>query len=500
VGDYSGLSFREEAEEPTVVLGGSSELRLTLAAGGGNATLSSVPEFLAPEWQSGRSFRGFNGDYREFNESFRQPAYPYGGLVSYEIKGPHDYFLTIDSGGQFSGLLLEPWAEDLADNFPSRVVHPFATELPADQDERYNAIRELADRPGGPKPTRLLADPGPGVEADEFMESARRLAIDLGGNAEVDLAVVRYDWAGRPLNLAHHIFRVDSNDPQNDEETASGDYRNKLRLTAMLADAERRRETQKQGPSTEEIDGEVEEARSELANIAQRDSHRRSVERARERGEEATALAENTSSLAWSAGAQAGEDPLDRAWRVLRSALILPASNTDLARAQRVDAFNETTNVFIGGGRDLDSFLVRDRRMTTDELAREIVRQLVAQGILRPYVVLYVRRGEQLGSAVNSFLAERNEDVTVICTPGFLNDTSTGELRTTDRWIAYQESGTALVGRPGEELGSFLNRVRGRRSSRRPLAGPPRPLVTDDREEPQEARRREEQPETQHGE
>ena len=397
-GDYSGLSFREEAEEPTVVLGGSSELRLTLAAGGGNATLSSVPEFLAPEWQSGRSFRGFNGDYREFNESFRTPAYPYGGLISYEIRGPHDYFLTVDSGGQFSGLLLEPWAEELAASFPSSVVHPFATELPADQGERDNAIRELADRPGGPEPMRLLADPGPGGEADEFMESARWLAIDLGGDAEVDLAVVRYDGAGRALNLAHYIFRMVNND-EIDEKKASQDYRNQLRLMAMHALSVHNLDTAGSADAIAGIQSDIDEADAELRRIAQRDLHRRSVERARDRGEQATGQAENTSSLAWSAGAQAGEDPLDQAWRVLRSALVLPASNTDLAQAQRVDAFDGTTNVFIGGSgrRDLDTFLIRDRRMTTAELAREIVKQFIGLGLLRPYLVLHESRAEQAG-------------------------------------------------------------------------------------------------------
>ena len=43
-GNYSGLAFTEEAQEPTVVLGGGLERRVTLAVGGGNAMVLSVPD------------------------------------------------------------------------------------------------------------------------------------------------------------------------------------------------------------------------------------------------------------------------------------------------------------------------------------------------------------------------------------------------------------------------------------------------------------------------
>jgi hypothetical protein len=490
-GHYSGLSFREEAQEPTVVLSGRSESRVTLATGGGSAQFSSVPEFLAPEWQSGRSFRGFNGDYREFNESFRDRAYLYGGHIAYDISRVGGYYLTVESGGQFTGLLLEPWARQLAEEYPSRVVHPYATELPASQDERSELIERLGRHPARAdgerlergEPVRLLADPGLDADRDEFIDSARSLAIRLGDRI-VDLSVLTSDGTGRTVQLKHFVFGPEGSTYKDDSEA----YQRWLQLRkASQQLGQRRRElaAQLRDGASERLAEELETADQDVRkNIEEQDKefalHRRSVRSAKRRGEQSTMSAENQGALV---RPPTGTDPLDTAWRAVGPTLVLPSAPADMTMARELSTFADVTNVLIGGGRTAaDGFVVRSRELTTAELASQIFDRLRSQQEVHPLVVLHVHRGEELGRALSQLLLTSDLDVTVICASEWITyqraASGSGKSLAADGLIAYHFGVRLAEGRREELLSSLLDRVRAKRAQQ-VLRRPPLPPVTE---------------------
>ena len=501
-GDYSGLIFREEAEEPTVVVGGTSARRVTLAAGGGNANVSSVPEFLVRERQSGRSFRGFNGDYREFNESFRNRAYLYGGPISYDITGPHGYHLTILSGGQFSGLLLEPWAMQLAQDFPSRVVHPYATELPAEQDARTRLIEELLKRPARAdgenladgEPVRLLAD----AEGDsESIEAARSLAVRLEGRASVQLAVADASWKSHQGQLRRYFFSAD-----NLHVEGRRAYQDLLALRTRLQDLERRAAALADQPDTSVgapagppaatgssavADGPGEDRQQQLAAVAKEidknreqqkereEKHKESVVAALTLGDEDTDAAELSRPLVRSAGA---EDPLNTAWQAVGAALVLPSNSYDVARARQLPSFPEVTNVLISGvWTSTGTLSIRGRELSVAELAGQIADRLMSEVVVRSQVVLYVPNGEDLARTLSHQLVARGQDVTVIFPQGsYIRSNPSGGSGIPGgrrRWIAYQAGMALNAVTPQTQLEELVSRIRGFRvqqahDSRRP--------------------------------
>jgi hypothetical protein len=209
--DYSGLSFAERAEEPTYSQGSSRTWRPGLYSGGGTERGVGQPT-AGPSWASGREAEGYNGDYVEYNKQFSQPAYSYLGDFSYEITGPHGYALRLDTGTRFEGLLLAPWARDLATQFPDHVVYPGATELPASETGQDAVVAAVAGQvtsaPTDAEPVRLFADPGAGGDVAGFQRAAARLAASLrehGLGGPVDLAVIRY-VNGRPDHLEHFSY------------------------------------------------------------------------------------------------------------------------------------------------------------------------------------------------------------------------------------------------------------------------------------------------------
>jgi hypothetical protein len=212
---YNGLNFTERADEPTYAQSSARTKFATVVPGGGTQDGSGAPTVLNPSPRSEHESVAYIGDYTEYNRKFDNLLlHSYQANAVYDIIGADGYAVHVHSSRPLEGLLVDAWARELADKYPSMVVHPDAMELPADAVARSNVIAGIVDRiesgtlsaPAEGAPMRLFADPGnPAAEA-AYLDAARDLGVrlaDKGYGGPVDLAIIRREPDGTSI-LEHH--------------------------------------------------------------------------------------------------------------------------------------------------------------------------------------------------------------------------------------------------------------------------------------------------------
>jgi hypothetical protein len=219
-GRYDGMTFKEQADEPTFLHDTSTSWSGTVNAGGGAGHFLLAPDIGNPGVERASMAEGDSGDYVEFNRTYGGMSHVYGGDVSYFVKGPHDFAVKVDASGQFHGLIHETRAAQAAEKFPGQVVHPKAHLIPPDGATRTTVtgqlVNDVSTPPTKEDPLRLFADLTDPADRAGFLDTARDLSTRVRG--PVDIALVHYA-NGRTDHLEHFLF-----DPADGRHTIGGGH------------------------------------------------------------------------------------------------------------------------------------------------------------------------------------------------------------------------------------------------------------------------------------
>src|ERR1700677_4001040 len=143
---YNGLNFMERADEPTYTQVSSSNKFADMTLGGGTQDGFGLPKPINPDASQDHGATSYSGDYIEFNRKFdNRLLHFYQGDATYDITGSGDHAVHIDTSRPIGGLLVDVQARDLANKFPSKVVHPDAAELKADDADRQNTLQRITN-------------------------------------------------------------------------------------------------------------------------------------------------------------------------------------------------------------------------------------------------------------------------------------------------------------------------------------------------------------------